>query len=76
MKLFPLFLTTVVSKRIVINTWPFVEANEAAWNVISEGLLNQVLQIFSPYKNFKAFKQEKNLAFRRERLGCNYCWNK
>ena len=37
MKLLPLLATVAVSKRIVINTWPFVEANKAAWSVLAEG---------------------------------------
>ena len=42
MKLLPLLVTVAVSKRIVINTWPFVEANEAAWKVLARGSLRVV----------------------------------
>ena len=47
MKLLPLLVTVAVSKRIVINTWPFVEANEAAWKVLAKGSLKVGL---GPYK--------------------------
>ena len=39
MFLFPILLIAAAkaTQRIVINTWPFVDANEAAWRVLASG---------------------------------------
>lgn len=42
---------TVLSARVVINTWPFKDATDAAWEVLAEG--GSALDAITKGKKFK-----------------------